>query len=224
VSGTRSVEQQACEHILTHRYGPPVMVANTDETDKVISWNTKCGVSFYQVPSLAGFLFCYKYEDELGPFLKCKNKKGVILFKDVMCVVAQLVVNPQKLRTKPVSVQIVESATGAVGYLKENAFGKWHVNVGHASMFCNPFGTELGYTRFADEWEIWYRDHEENPRERQSTPDVLRELKAFGYMKSCGFCPIGGPDLLRCGKCKQVYYCSKCANDATGQSTKKHVV
>ena len=98
-------------------------------------------------------------------------------------IIDQFCNEPDKLRKKPESVNRIENATKTTACLKSHIFGNWQVYVKDVSMFCNPFGITYGYTRSANEWDIWFVSKDNNPREYQTTDQILVGLQQYGYLE-----------------------------------------
>jgi hypothetical protein len=171
---------------LTKAYGKPILthvIPNDEKSEVVKTWNTPHGVIFKLMTMSSFGLMIYEYDSTLESIAP-DGRESVISFKDVVSVIDQLLKNPDKLRTKPRSIKRIEEQTGYQAVRKRRGFGKWHLYVGNVSMFCNPFSTELGYTSSEDEFEVWFRGMEQNPRQYQSTEEVLEGLTEFDcFMK-----------------------------------------
>lgn len=164
--------------LLTDKFGNPTT------TTKHSVWKTPYGVSFTRDNCMGDSLWFYRYDSDMDSIRPLENEDdihGCMSGRDIEMAVNQLVVNPNKLREKPKSVKYFERLTGVAAKRKENAFGKWHIKCDEFSMFNNPFGLELGYTKGENEYEIWIFEEEE-PRAYQSVTDVELALREYGYI------------------------------------------
>lgn len=155
-------------------------LAQTPEGRRYTSWQTPWGVAF-EDHGMSPIYF-YRYDADIGHLRAEREGRGALSDVDINKVVKKLSVNPQYLRRKPESVAYLERVTGESAHRKRNAFGKWAlVRTGMFSMFNNPFGLSLGYTRGPNEYEIWFFEKEQEPRENQSVMEITDALQMFGY-------------------------------------------
>ncbi len=171
-------------------------------------WTTPYGVTLGN--GSIGDLFYYIYHDIPGALphtrpLTSNDCDGVFSADDVIKVLAVFEDDKDALRRKPASIRIIERKTGLTAFRKRNFFGGWHIHnkKPFCSLFNNPFGVSTGYTKTADEFEIWYEGIED-PLEYQSLESVLLIINDLGIARKC---KCGAPAAKKCARCKITRYC-----------------
>lgn len=153
-------------------------VNTTIEKDNVKLYKSPYGVSFF---NSRGIMWFYYYDDDITT--DNRLKMGAMGSNDVIKALEILEKEPKKLREKPESIKTLEKLTGDEAHIKLNSFGSWHLSGNGYSLFNNPFCMTLGYTDSADNFEIWFMDKENEPREYQSLQAVIDGLCKYSYIK-----------------------------------------
>lgn len=204
-----------------------LLAPDVDPTPSLRQWpadpqgwhQTPFGVAFQ---AGIGGLWAFRYDADL-PGLHRRagaDMHGVMSGADVDSAVAALLAEPDRLRTRPAAIVTLEALTGRPAYLKDNYFGGWHLYVhGEYSLFNNPFRVSLGYTDSADNFEVWFKRAEGEPRGHVPLDALCAELRRRGYAKPerseaapppkarCAVC--GGAAGHRCNRCHSRPYCSR---------------
>jgi hypothetical protein len=137
------------------------------QKEPTVVYNTPFGFSFYHLNH-------YMY------FFTNENYSGTITQKDLLNVLSQLKQNPEKFRTKPESILVLESKTGLKAFRHETFFGGWQLLKDEQwSAINNPFGLSGAYTNSEDKFEVWFMENEQEPRSYQTLQEVLNGLKEF---------------------------------------------
>ena len=158
-------------------------LANFPETTekKIRRWQTPYGFSISLHPNNY-FTWMYTYDEDL-PFMGERND-GYLSPQEVISVLYQLWLDPDKLRRKPSSIKTLEQLTGQTAFRKLRMFGRWHIRKdGVYSLFNNPFHLSSEYTNDENVFEVWYLSREENPREYVSLDKLISQIREFGYIQ-----------------------------------------
>ena len=152
-------------------------------------FQTKFGFDIYCTSFSKAGLVCFKYTDtaSVHPNVERKKIHGVMKMKECISVIEQCIREPKKVHTKPRSIKILEGLTGCTAYLHHMQFGKWHIsNVGNGqnfSLFNNPFGLTMGYTRGEDDFEILCGSASNDPQGYQPLKKIIEILANNGAVK-----------------------------------------
>jgi hypothetical protein len=137
------------------------------QKEPTVVYNTPFGFSFY---SLNHNMYFFNYE----------GGSWIISQKDLITVLSQLKQKPEKFRTKPESILVLESKTGLKAFRHGIFFGCWQLLKDEQwSAINNPFGLSGPYTNNEDNFEVWFMDNEQEPRSYQTLQEVLDGLKEF---------------------------------------------
>jgi hypothetical protein len=116
-------------------------------------------------------------------FFNYEGGSWIISQKDLITVLSQLKQKPEKFRTKPESILVLESKTGLKAFRHGIFFGCWQLLKDEQwSAINNPFGLSGPYTNSEDNFEVWFMDNEQEPRSYQTLQEVLNGLKEFNYI------------------------------------------
>lgn len=143
-------------------------------------YKTTFGCSFTNC-SFGPTMWGYNYDDNLSSVSEY-DKEGTLSGSDIIKVIKQLNINPNKLREIPEPIIYLGKLLKVNPKRKTNAFGKWHLHTGEISLFNNPFSLSLGYTNGPNDFEIWFIKKEEEPRGYQSIVDIENALNEYGYI------------------------------------------
>ena len=149
-------------------------------------WQTPFGFSIKdslnQMDNDYTILF-FEYDEDLSCVGKDKDERSGCFSKSDICQIFEHLESHQNALEKPGSIVILEKILDCEAKRKYGKFGSWHISKDGVSMFNNPFQISLGYADGANNFEIWFMDLEENPREYQSLGSTLLALHHFNKIK-----------------------------------------
>ncbi len=212
----------AAPGIMDRLFAPDV-----DPSPRLRQWPTDAQ-GWHQTPFGVAFqagigdLWSFRYDAGLPgvhPRRAGAEMHGVMSGADVDGALTALQAEPDRLRTRPAAVATLEALTGRTARLKDNYFGGWYLCVdGEYSLFNNPFRVSLGYTDSTDNFEVWFKRTEDEPRGYVPLNELCAELRRRGYAGPArteapplkGQCAVcGAAAAHRCSRCHARPYCSR---------------